>query len=52
MDRPYNKDTITETKELELKARVCLMCRKSFESEWAGERVCRKCKSTETWRRG
>jgi hypothetical protein len=52
MDRPYNKETITETKELELKPRVCLMCRKSFESEWAGERVCRKCKSTETWRRG
>ena len=36
----------------EEKTRRCLMCNQSFESEWAGERVCRRCKSTEAWRRG
>lgn len=47
---------IDEETELEVrndaKTRQCLMCNQSFQSEWAGERVCRKCKSTETWRRG
>ncbi len=52
MDRPYNKDARKERKEVDLKGRLCLMCRKLFDSEWVGERVCRKCKSTETWRRG
>ena len=37
---------------VEEKTRRCLMCGQSFESEWAGERVCRRCKSTEAWRRG
>lgn len=52
MDRPYNKETRMEREEVDNKTRLCLMCRKQFDSEWAGERVCRKCKSTETWRRG
>jgi hypothetical protein len=34
----------------EQKVRKCLICRDSFPSAWAGERVCRKCKSTSTWR--
>jgi Zn finger protein HypA/HybF involved in hydrogenase expression len=34
------------------KTRRCLSCGRSFPSEWAGERVCRNCKSTEAWRRG
>ena len=34
----------------EHKMRKCLLCRESFPSSWAGERVCRKCKSTSTWR--
>lgn len=46
-------DEETELEERDdSKARPCLMCGHTFESEWAGERVCRKCKSTETWRRG
>ena len=54
MDRPLDKEAITETEteKFELTIRVCLMCRKRFESEWDGERICRKCKSTEQWRRG
>ena len=36
----------------ERRTRVCLKCRKPFESEWAGERICRKCKSTAAWRNG
>lgn len=34
------------------KTRLCLKCRSSFESEGAGERVCRKCKSSSAWRSG
>lgn len=52
MDGTYNTEISEEREEVGQKVRPCLMCRKPFESEWAGERVCRKCKSTETWRRG
>jgi len=34
------------------KTRRCLMCGQPFVSEWAGERVCRSCKSTAAWRTG
>lgn len=34
----------------EQKTRKCLLCREPFPSSWAGERVCKKCKSTSTWR--
>lgn len=36
----------------EVKHRRCLMCRDRFESSWPGERVCKRCKSTVTWREG
>ena len=36
----------------ERKTRKCLMCEDPFLSEWAGERICRKCKSTHNWRSG
>lgn len=45
------EEPVTES-EPEPKVRLCLMCRKPFESEWAGERICRKCKSTQAWRQG
>lgn len=32
--------------------RLCLRCECSFESEWSGERICRRCKSTTSWRNG
>jgi hypothetical protein len=34
----------------EEKTRKCLICKTAFQSAWAGERVCRRCKSTSTWR--
>jgi len=32
--------------------RSCLMCSDAFPSAWAGERICKKCKSTSAWREG
>ncbi len=34
----------------EAKTRLCLVCRKPFKSEWSGERVCKNCKSLNSWR--
>ncbi len=39
-------------REQERKARRCLMCGAAFQSEWAGERVCPRCKQTAAWRQG
>jgi hypothetical protein len=36
----------------EAKVRNCLVCKSPFPSAWAGERVCRRCKSTSAWRGG
>jgi len=36
----------------ERKTRKCLVCKVEFLSEWAGERVCRNCKSRSEWRSG
>ena len=35
-----------------IKTRLCLKCRKPFESGWEGERICRHCKSKSSWREG
>ena len=34
------------------KTRQCLRCCESFKSEWAGERICTRCKGTTAWRSG
>ena len=34
------------------KLRACLMCSRSFKSDWSGERVCKLCKSHARWRHG
>jgi hypothetical protein len=34
------------------KTKPCLVCKSPFLSEWAGERICRRCKSTAAWRSG
>jgi hypothetical protein len=34
------------------KVRQCLRCRSAFESQWAGERICARCKSSSAWRSG
>ena len=36
----------------ERKTRKCLVCKVPFLSEWAGERICIKCKSSSNWRSG
>ena len=41
-----------ETEVATRKQRSCLRCNEKFESEWAGERICRRCKSTQAWRSG
>jgi len=35
-----------------VKERPCLSCESTFTSEWAGERVCKKCKQSSAWRSG
>ena len=45
------KKPISE-REDEVMMRRCLKCRESFESNWAGERVCKTCKSRDEWRTG
>lgn len=34
------------------KSRPCLRCRTEFPSEWSGERICPRCKKTESWKNG
>lgn len=34
------------------RTRSCLRCQASFKSEWSGERVCPRCKSSHGWRTG
>lgn len=34
------------------KKRRCLVCSEDFLSAWAGERVCKKCRSSTAWRQG
>jgi len=38
--------------DTQVRTRACLICKKLFQSEWAGERICRSCKSTAAWRSG
>jgi hypothetical protein len=49
MEQPYKPP---QTDDAEAKTRNCLVCRTAFVSAWAGERICRRCKSTEKWRAG
>ena len=37
---------------MESRTRHCLICRSPFPSAWAGERICRHCKSKAGWRNG
>jgi hypothetical protein len=32
--------------------RTCLRCKTTFDSAWAGERICARCKGTSAWRIG
>ena len=39
-------------RHVEPKTRPCLVCKTPFQSEWSGERICRRCKSGKIWRSG
>ena len=49
--RPYLRKAENE-QPAETKPRHCLKCQAPFESAWAGERVCPKCKTKRAWREG
>ena len=49
MDLVYEED-LQESAVPEPVERQCLRCQKSFESGWLGERICRRCKSTDDWK--
>jgi hypothetical protein len=34
------------------KPRPCLRCGTSFHSEWSGERICPRCKTSTAWKTG
>ena len=48
--KPENEQDVR--RDDERKTRKCLVCRVEFLSEWAGERICLKCKSSSNWRSG
>ncbi len=43
-------DEILESVPALPKRRACLCCAKAFDSAWAGERICPRCKASSTWR--
>ena len=49
-ERESETDTAQRDSQAQAKTRKCLMCQSPFASSWAGERVCRKCESSNTWR--
>ena len=49
--RESSTEPVIEREDVE-KTRQCLLCRSPFPSAWAGERICRQCKSTAAWRNG
>jgi hypothetical protein len=57
---PKEQDSVTDNdhkkpgsrQDVDPKTKPCLVCKSPFLSEWAGERICRRCKSTAAWRSG
>jgi hypothetical protein len=49
---PPSDDQLERSAEITPKLRRCLRCKSEFNSEWAGERICRRCKGTVGWRKG
>ena len=53
MNRPQSKEApADQPANAEPRLRQCLKCRADFHSEWAGERVCQRCKKKTGWRSG
>ncbi len=51
-DRPALDTPPEQPRDDGPKLRQCLRCEDEFESEWSGERICRRCKTSATWRGG
>ncbi|MAF46933.1 MAG: hypothetical protein CMM10_01575 [Rhodospirillaceae bacterium] len=51
VEQRYKKPEPEDRTE-QAKTRSCLRCGENFESRWHGERICKKCKSTNDWRQG
>jgi len=51
-DTALPKETEEARHHGEPKLRSCLRCQGHFQSEWAGERICPRCKGTSAWRSG
>lgn len=47
-----NDETDASALHHQEKKRRCLVCSEDFLSAWAGERVCKKCRSSTAWRQG
>jgi len=46
------EETSSQLHRGEPQVRQCLRCQTDFHSQWAGERVCLRCKGSSTWRSG
>jgi hypothetical protein len=54
-DNPRDRLAIIDQRIARMRARLlrrCLGCSEMFESEWAGERICQRCKGSARWRSG
>lgn len=51
-DVPAEEEPDTPQHRGKPQLRHCLRCSVVFHSEWAGERICARCKGTTAWRRG
>jgi hypothetical protein len=53
MNRAQPKDALPEQPDADApRYRRCLKCGDDFPSEWAGQRVCPRCKKRSEWRSG
>jgi len=53
--RPMKTNTLEKPAEAVTESRrkrACLSCHTTFDSAWAGERVCPRCKGSTKWRSG
>lgn len=51
MTKALLKDKKTPEESMdEPKVRQCLRCQSEFQSSWAGERICARCKGSNAWR--
>ena len=54
---PTTENTLRDAGSLyeekaDVKVRRCLSCEATFDSQWAGERICPRCKHSSAWRAG